>query len=53
VAAVLKEFRETTGVDITGILSGAVNTPNPDDDAPGNTARRALAQRASAKEVSS
>jgi flotillin len=51
VAAVLKEFRETTGVDVTGILSGAVDTP--DDDASGKTARRALAQRAAAKEISS
>jgi len=53
VAAVLREFRETTGVDVTGILSGVNPSSADDDDPSGKAARRALAQRAAAKEVSS
>lgn len=47
VAAVLKEFRETTGVDVTGILSGATQ-PRPDDDDPAGDTRKRLAARAAA-----
>lgn len=45
VAAVLKEFRETTGVDITGILSRDSGSGDGDDSGNPN-GRRALAARA-------
>jgi flotillin len=53
VGAVLREFRETTGVDVTGILAG-VNPSNPDDDDPSGEAKRRKqmeARAAAAKEV--
>lgn len=46
VSAVLKEFRETTGVDITGILSGVAHPPA--DDSPAGDTRKKLAARAAA-----
>jgi len=50
VAAVLKELRETTGVDITGILSGLDDTGKPPAEQADN--RKLLAAKASAqKEV--
>jgi len=52
VGAVLREFRDTTGVDVTGILAGANPSP-PDDDAPSESKRRRQleARAAAAKEV--
>jgi len=53
VGAVLREFKDTTGVDVTGILSG-VDAPSggDDDNDDGRRRRRALEARAAAhKEV--
>jgi flotillin len=48
VKAVLHELRETTGVDVTGILGGVRPPPPPDDDG-GDETRRQLAARAAAQ----
>lgn len=53
VASVLREFRETTGVDVTGILSGVGRADDPTDDGAGARRPRQAVARASAaaKEV--
>jgi len=48
VGAVLREFTETTGVDITGILAGIDSKGDDDDDGEGRR-RRALEARAAAR----
>jgi flotillin len=50
VASVLRELRETTGVDVTGILAG-VNHDKPDDDDEGVRRRRQAARATAAREV--
>ena len=54
VKAVLREFRETTGVDVTGILAGVNPTVPDDDDDAGSEVKRKKqleAHAAAAKEV--
>jgi flotillin len=49
VKAVLRELRETTGVDVTGILSGVKHVPDAPPDEGGDETRKVLAARAAAQ----